>query len=77
MRDPVYYRRGRIEVWDFIVDQGLDFLLGNVIKYVCRAGHKTDDMRDDLLKAKSYIDKALEGLDEQRDTTDTRAAVDI
>ena len=59
MTRPVYYRRGRIEVWDFIVDQELDFLLGNVIKYVCRAGAK-GSKREDLLKARAYIDKALE-----------------
>ena len=37
---PKHYQRGKIQVWDFIADQNLDFLLGNVVKYVCRAGHK-------------------------------------
>ena len=37
---PHYYRRGTMEPWDFIRDQGLSFHLGNAIKYICRAGHK-------------------------------------
>ena len=58
--DPQHYQRGKIQVWDFITDQGLDFLLGNVIKYVCRAGHKDHESElDDLLKAKVYIEKKI------------------
>ena len=37
-RGPQYYKRGKTQVWDFIREQELDFHLGNVIKYVCRAG---------------------------------------
>ena len=37
---PPHYQRGKIEVWDFIADQELDYFTGNVIKYLCRAGHK-------------------------------------
>ena len=43
-RGPQYYKRGKTQVWDFIREQELDFHLGNVIKYVCRAGHKDDDI---------------------------------
>ena len=56
---PQYYKRGKIQVWDFIADQELDFFSGNVIKYVCRAGHKEDELTD-LKKAKAYIDKRIE-----------------
>ena len=51
---PEYYRRGTIQVWDFVRDQELNFHLGNVIKYVCRAGHKFDDIHD-LEKAIHYL----------------------
>ena len=54
-----HYRKGSIEVIDFIQDQQLDFCLGNVIKYICRAGHKTKDPTSDLLKAKDYIEFAI------------------
>lgn len=64
---PVYYQRGQIQVWDFIRDQGLNFHLGNAIKYICRAGHKdvgTLSMSEayikDLKKAIHYLQNELE-----------------
>lgn len=62
-QNPDHYQLGTIQVWDFIVDQDLDFLLGNVVKYVCRAGAKPGESReDDLRKAHAYITKALENV---------------
>ena len=62
---PKYYRRGSIQVWDFVRDQELNFHLGNVIKYVCRAGHKYDDL-DDLEKAIHYLQNEVEFRTSQR-----------
>jgi hypothetical protein len=62
---PQYYRRGTIQVWDFVRDQELNFHLGNVIKYVCRAGHKFDDI-DDLEKAIHYLQNEVEFRTSQR-----------
>ena len=57
---PSHYTRGSIEVWDFIRDQGLSYHLGNVIKYVCRAGHKSPDTKvEDLKKAIHYLKNEL------------------
>ena len=56
---PSYYKRGACDVWDFIREQGLNFHLGNVIKYVCRAGHKTDSKIQDLEKAIHYLQNEL------------------
>jgi hypothetical protein len=56
---PNYYRRGSIQVWDFIRDQGLNFHLGNAIKYICRAGYK-DSKVEDLKKAIHYLQNELE-----------------
>ena len=56
---PDYYRRGTIQVWDFIRDQELNFHLGNAIKYICRAGYK-DSKRDDIRKAIHYLQNELE-----------------
>lgn len=65
--DPTHYQRGSIQVWDFIADQQLDFFTGNVVKYVCRAGHKQhEDELDDLLKAKVYIEKKIALVSAQR-----------
>lgn len=58
--NPNHYQRGSIQVWDFIADQDLDFLKGNIVKYVCRAGSKPNEPEiDDLLKAKAYLEKAI------------------
>jgi len=54
---PSHYTQGNIEVWDFIVDQGLDYLEGNVVKYVCR--HRYKNGLEDLKKAKQYIEKLI------------------
>ena len=53
-----YYRRGSVEVWSFIRDQGLNFHLGNAIKYICRAGYK-DSKIEDLKKAIHYLENEL------------------
>ena len=58
MATPTYYKRGRIEVWDFIRDQGLNFHLGNAIKYICRAGYKSSKI-EDLEKAIHYLQNEL------------------
>lgn len=55
---PSHYNRGKIEVIDFIEDQGLSFHLGNVIKYVARAGAKGDKL-EDLKKARWYLDRYI------------------
>jgi hypothetical protein len=57
--DPSYYRRGSSKFGTFIRDQGLNFHLGNAIKYICRAGYK-DSKRDDLRKAIHYLQNELE-----------------
>jgi len=65
-KHPDYYKGtnegGRsIEVFD-IIDQFVDgdFYLGNVLKYVCRAGKKSKETkRQDLEKALHYIKEAI------------------
>ncbi|AGA17883.1 nucleotide kinase [Synechococcus phage P60] len=58
---PSHYKKGSIEVWDFITDQDLNYLEGNIVKYLCRAGSKPHESRiDDLLKAKAYLQKLID-----------------
>ncbi len=53
---PPHYTSGKIEVIDFIEDQHLGYHLGNVIKYVCRAGKKDPEKEiEDLKKAEWYL----------------------
>ena len=58
---PSHYKRGKIEVWDFIRDQSLNYHLGNAVKYICRAGYK-DSAKEDLKKAIHYLTNELENL---------------
>ena len=69
---PNYYRRGSIETWDFIRDQGLNFHLGNAVKYICRYGHKGDynDQVSDLKKAIHYLNDELNNLERSRNRED-------
>tara|TARA_R100000789_G_scaffold1627_2_gene4942 strand:- start:342 stop:569 length:228 start_codon:yes stop_codon:yes gene_type:complete len=55
---PDYYKRGNIEVTDFILDQSMSFLEGNVVKYLVR--HKEKSGINDLRKARWYLDKLIE-----------------
>lgn len=58
---PSHYTRGKIEVIDFIEDQQLGYHLGQVIKYVSRAGHKDAATRkQDLEKARWYLTREIE-----------------
>ena len=60
-KSPDHYTRGSIEVWDFIRDQGLNYHLGNAIKYICRAGFKSIHTEiEDLKKAIHYLENELQ-----------------
>ena len=56
---PEHYSRLSPEPKDVIRNWDLNFNLGNVIKYIARAGYK-DSRIDDLLKAKQYLDFEIE-----------------
>jgi len=72
-RGPSYYKRGSIDVWDFIRQQGLSFHLGNAIKYICRAGYKESKIQD-LTKAIHYLQNELEYTIENPDATSERVS---
>lgn len=73
---PSHYTSGKIEVIDFITDQKLDFCLGNVVKYISRAGKKEGDENknqtiedktiEDLKKARFYLDYKIKMLEQSR-----------
>jgi hypothetical protein len=57
---PDHYTAGGIETIDFILAKGLDYNLGNVVKYVSRAGKKDKGKYlEDLQKAKAYLQWAI------------------
>lgn len=53
-----HYKRFAIQPSEFIHRNGIGFLEGNVIKYVCR--HKTKNGRQDIEKAIHYLQLLLE-----------------
>lgn len=59
VHSPSHYTRGGIEVIDFIEAKGLNFHLGNVVKYVSRAGFKKDAKVQDLEKAMWYLTREI------------------
>ena len=47
-----------IEAWD------LNFSLGNVLKYMSRAGKKSDNPLEDLRKAAWYLNREIQRIEE-------------
>ena len=65
---PNHYCEGRkYEPWDVIVDWQLDYLTGNAVKYLSRAGRKDPDKEvEDLRKAVAYVEKRIEVLESRK-----------
>lgn len=62
---PDYYKSSdnQFEVIDIIEQYGLDFCLGNAVKYICRAGKKHEKITEDLQKAIWYLERRIEQLE--------------
>jgi hypothetical protein len=60
---PQHYTYGAIEVIDAIEAWGLDFHLGNVVKYVARSEHKGNQLKD-LKKAQWYLNRKISKLEQ-------------
>ena len=63
---PPHYTQGKIEVLDFILDQRLTYLAGQVVKYVARYRYKGKPL-EDLRKAEFYLKRLIQQLDEADD----------
>ena len=59
---PSYYGTG-FDVIDFCQKNNLDFMQGNVIKYVTR--YKEKNGKEDLLKAKEYINRMIKEMEDK------------
>lgn len=68
VKNPSYYNRGKIEVWEFIEDQGLDYHTGNAVKYIARAGYKDPTKEvEDLQKAIAFLERKIKVLNGTND----------
>lgn len=54
---PEYYGN-EIDVIKFVMSNNLDFMQGNIIKYIVR--YKNKNGLEDLLKARQYLDRIIE-----------------
>ena len=60
---PAHYKTGGIETIDFIEAKGLTYNLGNVVKYITRAGVKNKATHiEDLEKAAWYLNREIANL---------------
>lgn len=64
VNNPKHYVRGNLQAIDVIEAYGLGFHLGNVVKYVLRAGHKGEKL-EDLHKAMWYLRREIDGVAEE------------
>lgn len=67
---PSYYKTGGIEAIDIIEAWDLDFCLGNTVKYISRAGRKSDKVLEDLEKAAWYLNREINSLKSKRRQND-------
>ena len=61
---PSHYKVGGIETIDFIEAKGLNYHLGNAVKYISRADHKGTAIQD-LKKAVWYILRDIENREKE------------
>lgn len=54
-----HYKKMKIQPWEVIDANNLDFYLGNAVKYILRVGHKEDDI--------IQIDKAIHYLEHKKE----------
>jgi len=62
---PAHYTFSDIEPIDVVETWGLGFHLGNVLKYLARAGRK-DPQLQDLRKAQWYLNREIQRLSQQQ-----------
>ena len=64
LKKPEHYQTNSIDVIDLCNEYNINFNLGNVIKYCCRAGKKENESTlKDLKKAKDYLDRQIKYLE--------------
>ena len=74
---PDYYRAGKYECSDYIEAFDLNFNLGNVIKYISRAGRKPgEDRLTAYKKAREYLDREIARVSPEK-ATDLLVAPEI
>ena len=64
---PSHYKSGEFDVISFCQHHNLSFEVGNIIKYVTRAGKKENNSElQDLYKAKEYLDRRIKFIENNK-----------
>jgi hypothetical protein len=75
IKHPSHYAEGRKhEPKDVIRDWGLNFNMGNAVKYLSRAGRKGDKI-EDLKKAQQYIQFEIDAIEAEREGNTPKAPI--
>jgi hypothetical protein len=61
-----YYNKKEYDLIDVALDYNLNFFRFNVLKYICRAGKKEDEIKD-LEKAIDYLERELKHLRKEQE----------
>jgi hypothetical protein len=63
---PLHYNNNKsYDLIDVAKDYNLNFNRGNILKYVCRAGKKDDELKD-MRKALDYLQREINYLEEEK-----------
>lgn len=62
--NPKHYRSHPSGTECIEISEHMNFCLGNALKYIWRAGLKSEDQTEDLRKAKWYIEREIERVSE-------------
>lgn len=57
VENPEHYSRWEVEPLEFIMQNKVDFVRGNIIKYIMRYDEK--DGLNDLIKARTYLNRLI------------------
>ena len=64
MKSPDHYLKSEIQPLEYIVANDLNFIEGNIIKYITR--YKYKDGINDLIKAQAYLKLLIEKENERK-----------
>jgi hypothetical protein len=67
--NPDYYTKG-IDTVDYIISHSMNYIEGNLVKYVTR--YKFKNGLEDLLKARWYLDRLIEDYNEKGEKDEAR-----
>jgi len=58
-----HYKKCKVQPWDYVIANDLDYFQGSIIKYVTR--WKDKGWTQDLHKARHFLDKYIETMEER------------